>query len=786
MKRILSVALSLCLTAGLLSGCKGQDQDQGGKPTGGTATAMGRYVEEKGEALTDLSGIYGLFRTGEGDIVFYSSKMEPGTYSPTVYRNVLDQTDGTVTATEVPGIAAAMGGIGMVSDISESLDGTVYVMYMGAQGNSLLRSTDGQSFEALTMSDWANPMDSGSVVEPEGGASVSSSGSVSSGGSVSVGGSADVSSDTSDVGDISFSEDDEVKSGVFVAGDSDTGKYPSGVMALDGGEFLVSYGEKGAAKYNAQLEPVAEFLGQAYGGRLAVHGGKLLIGAGDSTLALYDMSTGNQIGTFTFENMSFLVSAGLDDTGVYLGDSTGIYRQGEKGSVWEKLVDGDLTSLSMPTIALSALVSDGGDGFWGLLERDREYQVVHYVYSPDTPTTPDTELTIFGLQDNNTVRQAIGEFQRQNPNVRVNFRVMQPEGSGATTEDIIRALNTELLGGKGPDLLLLDGLPAESYIEKGVLIDITGLVRELTETHGVSSNLTNAYEREGKIYGVPTRFAVPIILGRASELDLIGSLTDLVDQVEAKQGGEPPLMTTPTDLWDENGEMLLKYYDACSPAWMKDDGSIDQAALADYFADMTRMYKTLDETTAQNDGFVISTIVSAGGGSSFEAADMGVFDVKNGKALLHTTTLSSALDMDNILYLLENDGGAQVETLFGGTKYVPKGSVGLVATGKQQDLARAFLEMLLSQTVQDEYLYDGLPVNGKSLDKMIQKTMDERELTSDYGLRALCAKVNDPVLLDQVILEAARAQAKALIDGTITPEEAAAKVVESTELYRAE
>ena len=773
MKRILSVALSLCLTAGLLSGCKGQDQDQGGKPTGGAATAMGRYVEEKGESLADLNNVYGMFRTSEGDIVFYSSKMDPGTYATTVYRNVLDQTDGSVTATEVPGIAAAMGGMGVVSDVSEGPDGTVYVIYTGAQGNSLLRSADGQGFETLAMADWVKAMDNGYSVEAEGGMSVSSGG-------------ASVSVSTPEAVGSGTTGDDEVKSGVFVAGGGDTGKYPSGVTALAGGEFLVAYGEKGATKYNAQLEPVAEFIGLAYGGRLAVHGDKLLLGGGDDSLVLYDMATGNQTGTFDFENMGILISAGLDDTGVYLGDSTGIYRQSEKGSVWEKLVDGDLTSLSMPTIALSALVSDGGGAFWGLLSRDQEYQVVHYVYSADTPTTPDTELTIFGMKDNNTVRQAIGEFQRQNPNVRVNFRVMQTEDSAATTEDIIHALNTELLGGKGPDLLLLDGLPTESYIEKGVLIDITDLVQELTETHGVSSNLTSAYERDGKIYGVPTRFAFPIVVGQSSELDLIGSLTDLADQVEAKQGGEPPLMATPNNLWDENGEMLLNYYGPCSSAWMKGDGSIDQAALAAYFADAARMYKTLDETTAQNGGIIFTTVASGGNGSSFEVADMGIFDVRNGKARIHTTELGSALSMANIMDLLAKDGGARVDTLFGGTKYVPKGSVGLVASGKQQDLARSFLEMLLSQTVQDEYLYDGLPVNGKSLDKMIQKTVDERELTGDYGLRALCASVNDPVLLDQVILEAARAQAKALADGTITPEDAAAKVVESTELYRAE
>ena len=46
--------------------------------------------------------------------------------------------------------------------------------------------------------------------------------------------------------------------------------------------------------------------------------------------------------------------------------------------------------------------------------------------------------------------------------------------------DDIRTLNTELLGGNGADVLLLDGLSAESYIEKGILADLTDLADELT------------------------------------------------------------------------------------------------------------------------------------------------------------------------------------------------------------------------------------------------------------------------------------------------------------------
>lgn len=52
---------------------------------------------------------------------------------------------------------------------------------------------------------------------------------------------------------------------------------------------------------------------------------------------------------------------------------------------------------------------------------------------------------------------------------------------GNVSEDTIRALNTELLGGKGADVLILDGLPVESYQEKGILLDIQKKDQELAK-----------------------------------------------------------------------------------------------------------------------------------------------------------------------------------------------------------------------------------------------------------------------------------------------------------------
>ena len=61
----------------------------------------------------------------------------------------------------------------------------------------------------------------------------------------------------------------------------------------------------------------------------------------------------------------------------------------------------------------------------------------------------------------------------------------------------------------------MDGLPIEDYIEKGVLEDLSGVV-ESVKTNGeeLFENVLSSYEKGKKVYAVPSRFSVPIIIGK--------------------------------------------------------------------------------------------------------------------------------------------------------------------------------------------------------------------------------------------------------------------------------
>ena len=63
-----------------------------------------------------------------------------------------------------------------------------------------------------------------------------------------------------------------------------------------------------------------------------------------------------------------------------------------------------------------------------------------------------------------------------------------------TTSDAIRTLNTEVMGGNGPDILLMDGLPVNSYVEKGLLADVSDTVNPLISDGKLFDKIAQTYK----------------------------------------------------------------------------------------------------------------------------------------------------------------------------------------------------------------------------------------------------------------------------------------------------
>lgn len=95
-----------------------------------------------------------------------------------------------------------------------------------------------------------------------------------------------------------------------------------------------------------------------------------------------------------------------------------------------------------------------------------------------TDTGKNTVLKIYSLKENSMIRSSLAFFRREHTDISINYTVGYTGEDGFSVSDAIRKLNTEIMADEGPDIIVLDNLPVEEYISKGVLEPVTDIVNE--------------------------------------------------------------------------------------------------------------------------------------------------------------------------------------------------------------------------------------------------------------------------------------------------------------------
>lgn len=212
---------------------------------------------------------------------------------------------------------------------------------------------------------------------------------------------------------------------------------------------------------------------------------------------------------------------------LYIATSQGLFRHVLKGNVMEELIKGSLSSMGSPANVLSAMISIDKETF---LICYNSSVLKKYHYDPNVSAVPENELVVYSLEENDAVRTAINLYQKENPDTYLSYEIGMSGEDGMTKEDAIRSLNAALLSGEGPDILILDGLPLESYMEKGILEDLSDRINAKCMDGEVYENIVNSYGSEKGIYAVPAYFCFPVCAGK--DVSSITDLPSLADKVE--------------------------------------------------------------------------------------------------------------------------------------------------------------------------------------------------------------------------------------------------------------
>lgn len=420
------------------------------------------------------------------------------------------------------------------------------------------------------------------------------------------------------------------------------------------------------------------------------------------------------------KSLGAAMCASSDGKKLYIAGSNGIAGHVAGGSVMEQLVDGALTSLGDPSKVPITMIQNEDGSFYVYFENGELYS---YTYDKDAPAVPEKQLVIYGLYDNETVRRAISIFRKDHPEVFIRFDTALSGASGMTKNDAVKNLNTELLAGEGPDLILLDDMPYGSYEEKGMLADLSGIADEMAQSGDFFTGILNGFQSEGKTYVLPFRYQVPLLFGEASVLEKITDLKTLTEEVQ-KLAGTADTPETVLGCYTPQ-EVLEKLYLCCANAWMGADGTVDTGALQEFLAYAKAIYEadrqSLDEQELEAHLEYVEHI-KGHYKEEKEAANVlfGIGRSYEQIAQKQRMTAGYLTTIDDFLTLLavkreyeKQNTDISYEPLSGQEKgiFCPTGTVGISIHAKEKELAEAFIRVLLGEQVQGSNFDDGFPVN---------------------------------------------------------------------------
>lgn len=463
------------------------------------------------------------------------------------------------------------------------------------------------------------------------------------------------------------------------------------------------------------------------------------------------------------------------------------------GALTEILCTGSYT-FSDPRVSIKKLIAMPDGSFVVWYTSDAKNWLCRYVFDGDAPIVQAAgTLTVWALNDSDTLRGAIAEFRALHPEADVVLELGHTAGGdGLQDSDIITALNTRLIAGNAPDVLILDGLPARGYIQKGALLDLSGLVDE----SDYFANILNAWKTDGGVWAYPA-FAKLCVLVTEPALELEpASLSGLAEATvrgpAMQQGYDPlPLEQQPLMATSRAKDLLDTLYPAVSAQIFPDGAALNEEALREYYAAVAAI--------AQKHGLVDEDW-------EYQFEFSGMLSDLNTKIFSERSRAAAAI-LDGVDTLVSEIARRDaVVRPMPGNAYVSVLNAAVPAKAAQPDLAKAFIrDVLLGSAIQSEPGSVGLPISRSGLaaaqeeyvagmrariakqpgeDYGISEPYLEKALTWDYAplMEQAQLRAEQSVLLHDIVEENMRA----ILRGELSVDEAVAETAAGVRLYFAE
>ena len=316
-----------------------------------------------------------------------------------------------------------------------------------------------------------------------------------------------------------------------------------------------------------------------------------------------------------------------------------------------------------------------------------------------------------------TVKSRVIEFNKKNDTYRISLIDYSSE-SGEYEEGISR-MNTDIVSGKVPDIILLDdSMPTDSYISKGLFADLLPIIEkdEEIDRNDLMPNVMEAFSRDGKLYRLIPSYSIRTIVAKTSDVGEERGWT--VEEAMA--------------LWDSKPEGTEFIAGATRSEMLNMCMSFAGSQFVNY---------STGDCDFNNEGFL--NLLEFLKRFPVEISDDYYTDEywssydslwRTGKVITQQMYLG---DFRNLNYTEKGTFGEPI-TMIGfpstdqdGSVLVPTMQFAISAKSKNQDAAWQFLRYYLTEDYQNEA--PGFPLSMKVLEKRAEEAMDRPYYTDENG-----------------------------------------------------
>ena len=481
----------------------------------------------------------------------------------------------------------------------------------------------------------------------------------------------------------------------------------------------------------------------------------------------------------------------LPDGTLYSADADGIFCCEPEAEDWKKLISGQETSFSLSGCWCTDLTALQDGRIYALFQEEGDVaKLLKYEYDPEAMPVVRTVLNLYAVEESTLLQNAAAMYHKAHPEVLIELQFAYNEEdkySGETLDysTVFQQVNTMLMGSEAPDILVMDHLDKDSFIQKGLLADVYDVVKPLEEDGTLLSNIMGAYLKEdGTQYVVPLQFGFNIALGRdISGMDMT-SMQSLATFLNGKQESYMGPRTV-TELVDQ-------FYPYFCASIVKDK-ELDREALSEYLKSLKQIGDNcgIIEKRSSNERDADSRAYN-----KWDLAYRAKFAIEEDKGFLDSMYILAMADY------IKGDFTA-FENAF-----VPYIEMGISAQSEYQDVAKDFLAFCLSEEVQGRDYYSGYPVNALSLEMLGTQTdnsnlsavtdievgdgmsemfyIDPVSLEKAQELIKLCKGLDHPVKEDSKIREVLIENLLPYFQGNQSLEDTIDKIENGLRMYLAE